>query len=51
MKLNRKERRSLWISYALSKSFGADPRQIIKEAGEKFDRENPENVENIVAKV
>lgn len=40
----RLERRNLFISYALSKAMGADQDEVTREAGELFDKENPDHL-------
>lgn len=36
----QQERKSSFIAYAVSKAYGADPKQIAREAAEKWDKEN-----------
>ena len=43
-KEQREERKSRYIAYVLSKNTaGADEKQIIKEAGEKWEKQNGNN--------
>ena len=38
--MTKEERKSMFVSKALSMSMGADPEEVVKEAEEMFDKQN-----------